>query len=399
MLHSRFGGRKDYDARFRGPVDGWEYKEATLTAFERKDTTCYLHEYYCTSLRCRALDVLQPTPSPGTGELESAGVEFGDIWAWWEKRLRRGDLELEDSEKSSAWLFAKGKENEKGEGGDEENESAGQEVEHDEGAKREPAEGLDDAAGKDMDGRAVGIAGGKAAEEDGDGWEDQFGELFRPQWELFCAHIKQDFASKELLPEAEWSDMLYGAPDLANLLSTPLMVRIFFDVLPVFLERKQPDRVRQAVFAASEAVAHELFAAPEAVAHKPFAAPEASPHKLWAQLRTGRGVIARLRDTGPAPRLAPVSANASAEEVLAALGKLHEAAAEVGTVRQRVEALLEFSRFALYKEFVRCLILREIRKVRAASAVLGLGRGTQDVECMPVNMSLEESQFEQFHAY
>ena len=109
--------------------------------------------------------------------------------------------------------------------------------------------------------------------------------------------------------------------------------------------------------------------------------------------------MAHLRVTGPAPRLAPVSANASAEEVLAALGKLHEAAAEVGTVRQRVEALLEFSRFALYKEFVRCLILREIRKVRAASAVLGLGRGTQDVECMPVNICPEKTQFEQFHGY
>ena len=34
-------------------------------------------------------------------------------------------------------------------------------------------------------------------------------------------------------------------------------------------------------------------------------------------------------------------------------------------VRQRVEALTEFSRFALYKEFVRFLTLREIRKVRA----------------------------------
>ena len=107
MLHSRFGGRKDYDALFRGPVDGWEYREATLTAFEREDTTRYLHEYYRTSLRCRVLDVLQPTPRPGTGELESAGTEFGDIWAWWEKRLRRGDLELEDSENNSAWLFAK----------------------------------------------------------------------------------------------------------------------------------------------------------------------------------------------------------------------------------------------------------------------------------------------------
>ena len=34
-------------------------------------------------------------------------------------------------------------------------------------------------------------------------------------------------------------------------------------------------------------------------------------------------------------------------------------------VRQRVEALTEFSRFALYKEFVCFLTLREIRKVRA----------------------------------
>ena len=33
-------------------------------------------------------------------------------------------------------------------------------------------------------------------------------------------------------------------------------------------------------------------------------------------------------------------------------------------VRQRVEALTEFSRFALYKEFVCFLTLREIRKVR-----------------------------------
>ena len=36
-------------------------------------------------------------------------------------------------------------------------------------------------------------------------------------------------------------------------------------------------------------------------------------------------------------------------------------------VRQRVEALTEFSRFALYKEFVCFLTLREIRKVRAPS--------------------------------
>ena len=212
-----------------------------------------------------------------------------------------------------------------------------------------------------MDGREDDVAGEKFAEEDGYSCGDQFGELFRPQWELLCAHIRQDVIKGELLPEAEWSKMLDGAPDLANLLSTPLMVRIFFDVLPVFLERKQPDRVRQAVFAASEAVAHKLFAAPEVVPQK----------------------------HGPT-----VSADASAEEVLAALGKLDKSDAEIGIVLQRVEALLEFSRFALYKEFVRCLILREIRKVRAASAVLGLGRGTQDVECMPVNMSLEESQFE-----
>ena len=80
-----------------------------------------------------------------------------------------------------------------------------------------------------------------------------------------------------------------------------------------------------------------------------------------------------------------------------ALGKLDKSDAGIGIVLQRVEALLEFSRFALYKEFVRCLILREIRKVRAASAVLGLARSTQDAECMPVNMNLEKSQFE--HAY
>ena len=109
MLHSRFGGRKDYDPLFRGPVDGWDYREATLTAFEREDTMRYLHEYYRTSIRCRALDVLQPTIRPRTGELESAGVEFGAIWACWEKRLRGGDLELElgDSKERSDWLFAK----------------------------------------------------------------------------------------------------------------------------------------------------------------------------------------------------------------------------------------------------------------------------------------------------
>ena len=82
--------------------------------------------------------------------------------------------------------------------------------------------------------------------------EDKIGDLFRPQWDLFCAQLKQDVASGELLSMDKWSAMIADVPDLASLLATPLMVRIFFDVLPVFLERKRPVHVRQAVFAASD---------------------------------------------------------------------------------------------------------------------------------------------------
>ena len=82
--------------------------------------------------------------------------------------------------------------------------------------------------------------------------EDRIGDLFRPQWDLFCAQLKQDVGSGELLPMDKWSAMIADVPDLASLLATPLMVRIFFDVLPVFLERKRPVHVRQAVFAASD---------------------------------------------------------------------------------------------------------------------------------------------------
>ena len=54
---ARFGGRKDYDKFFKGPVINCPYMEAALTPFHRDDTTRYLHEFYATSLRCRALDM------------------------------------------------------------------------------------------------------------------------------------------------------------------------------------------------------------------------------------------------------------------------------------------------------------------------------------------------------
>ena len=50
--------------------------------------------------------------------------------------------------------------------------------------------------------------------------------------------------------------MIADVPDLANLLATPLMVRIFFEVLPVFLERKHPETVRQVTESAERACSY-----------------------------------------------------------------------------------------------------------------------------------------------
>ena len=130
-----------------------------------------------------------------------------------QRRLRRGDLQLGHGDSRSLWIHNSASAAEDGE------RHMGDEI------------GEDDEVGED---------------------EDKIGDLFRPQWDLFCAQLKQDVASGELLSMDKWSAMIADVPDLASLLATPLMVRIFFDVLPVFLERKQPVHVRQAVFAASD---------------------------------------------------------------------------------------------------------------------------------------------------
>ena len=71
------------------------------------------------------------------------------------------------------------------------------------------------------------------------------------QWDLFKAALRRELQEGVLLPVAKWQEFGRGR-DFAELLSTPLMLRIFFDVLPQFLQNQRRDHVQRSVFGASE---------------------------------------------------------------------------------------------------------------------------------------------------